>query len=346
MTAGENLELCLDKLRNAKEDEEILFALALLPQLLDRNNVDSMTVAFESIPWKFVHRLLISRPEQADSSMQSLGVHIWTSFCIEPFYNSKAILKRMEPCSALLHQDFEDDVKCLIIETIIFIVSQREGFDGISDAVLENVGKCIGGLELQKRVLEFIGFAVSFDKVCVWMLQFCINVMKEQSELIFEALERAAAIVCCQKYDLESNHVLELKEMFKRLLRNKLGKSQIGHIIFICAVITEHPSFFRQHSTVAQSRKDQLSDSQLLVMLTHLTGAEIRLSLDDSSDSFEELQMPLLPLYFDLLERIMIALIDEIVTLNPKVLESILTSLKDTYMIVQAFLLERFVVFV
>jgi hypothetical protein len=349
-------QTAITTLQEAKTDEEIMVGLTLLPRYLDEKDSLSMETAFANIPWSFIHRLLIQPPNGHDSLMQRLGVHIWTSFCMEPFIQQSKFLKRLEPMLELLHSDVDLDIKKEIIEHIIKFMQLKKSAAVFSEKQWTKLLN-VPDVELQQILLPFLEhFLINLEDrewlnlvgtVALKSLSRWIQATSTFQFQIVSSLLMIFSIVPDLK--LDSDSLLLYKIAMKRILSGKVTSHLVQKTLVLCSFLSKLKRIWKVKSpTTLQTPKGTLNvtDSKFLVIVTHLVAAEIRVTLDSTNEALASQENELLPMYYSLVEDIVEALVEEQVKLEHSELSSVRTALAETFLAVGAFLAERWDLYV
>jgi hypothetical protein len=350
------LESAVITLQEAKTDEEIMVGLTLLPRYLDEKDPLVMETAFANIPWSFIHRLLIRPPNSQDSLMQRLGVHIWTSFCLDPFIQHSKFLKRLEPILDLLHSDVELDIKVEIVQHIIKLLLLRKNSHPFSE---KQWSKLLGVSEMgiQELLLPFLEHFLSMteDKeliavvgtIAVKSLSRWIQVTNAFQIQVLTSLLNICSIVPNVKMDTDS--VILYKVAIKKLLSGKVNSQVVQKTLVLCSFLSKSNRLLKVKSPSAlQTPKGSVNvtDSKFLVIVTHLAAAEIRVTLDSTNEALRSQDNEMLPMFYSLVEDIVETLVEEKVKLDHSELSSVRTALAETFLAVGAYLAERWDLYV
>lgn len=355
---NEDLENCLEKLQDASNDEELMVQLTLLPRILDPTNQQEMEKAYSSIPWSFVHRLLIT-PIGKDSLMQTIAIHIWSGFATKPFSSHSKFLKRLQPVSKLLLANIAQEEKYLILSTIMKVVLETENWQCLSRDILVNLS-CVSGTILESSMLDFLPHLIekadssTRQLLPEIFLGFVSRILLHDDAIKFRGLEVAIQLLSLDNDCTVGNQVLsQFKSACKSILRSKLSKTYTEQVLILCSLLSIKAPFLKvKGEDLSENLKGKLNisatksmtDNQIVTMLTHLACAEVRVILDSTTPDLEPESNEFLPLYYSLLENIIKSLInDDLVDLQHKELESIRKALYETFLAVAAFLSERWV---
>ena len=331
MLQNENLESVLENLKSSSSNEDLLLALSLLPKVLNPDNEFEVEQAFETIPWKFVHQMMVTK------GMEPVGVYIWQAFCVPKYVKHKNIMKRLEPATKLLcRQDVEFQVKLVIMQTIGNIIGDSF-VELIGETIIENI---LMGVGIDDEKVQFIDCYLSnstnIDKRALDLLfDYCIEMLGKNSK---HSLRLTSVLVF--KMQLNRIQVEKIKNEFKRLLKSKLEPESIDSILCMCGKLSSLSEFYNE--SIGNSN-NSLSEEQFWVILTHICGAEIRISLDKTTTNVNEMKISI-PMYYMLLENIITNMVDENIVVGLEQLESIRKSMGETFFTVASFLSERWVI--
>jgi hypothetical protein len=132
-------------------------------------------------------------------------------------------------------------------------------------------------------------------------------------------------------------------------MRSKLNESQRDSVIMLSGMLYQrNPNWLEIKSDdIIDKNSKQMSNGQLLALIVHLTCAEIRLILDDTEKIIVENRRldTLLPLCYNTIEKVVQILVydsESTLNLDYSLLESIRTAMRETFLAVIAFLVERY----
>ncbi|KAJ3274149.1 hypothetical protein HDV01_003432 [Terramyces sp. JEL0728] len=302
--AGEQLNSCFKALDNAETDEDILVALTILPRILQPADADNVKRAFSHIPWKFIHRMMIS--PITDGLMQIIAIRIWTCFCTKEFGKKSKLLKRIKPASNLLNSNIELEIKELVLRALIDLIQEEEAAVYYEPAVLENIGQI--STTLPELYLHFVQFCIPKFETGLFIAPLS-HLLQSDHKFKFQTVPVLIAIWANPNIDIDqaSKALPELKSTIKAIMASKLTKDVSEQILVLLALIATHfkefiyPNIFGELDQKMQESK-VLSDTQLLVMATHVTGAEIRVTLDATTSNLQMNDFEALPLLYSFLE--------------------------------------------
>ncbi|KAJ3325025.1 hypothetical protein HDV06_005614 [Boothiomyces sp. JEL0866] len=344
----DQLDSCFRALDNAETDEDILVALTILPRVLQPTDTANIKNAFAHIPWKFIHRMMIS--PITDGLMQTIAVRIWTSFCCPEFSKKSKLLKRIKPASQLLQSLLDLEIKKIIMHSLIDLVQENEALSYYEPAVFENINSqaCV----FPELYLHFVQSAIQFVEPGQFIAPLSL-ILHRDSKLKFQTIPTLIGIFTHPMLDKKVGHsgLPVLKSSIKSILASKLTKDISEKVLILVSLITTHYKDFihpNTFSTLDNSLEDltigekkTLSDTQLLVMTTHLAGAEARVVLDSTTTDLKSDELEALPLYYSLLENIIGFLVSDKCMLDESILKSIQKALFETFISIAAFLSDR-----
>ncbi|KAJ3251591.1 hypothetical protein HK103_002235 [Boothiomyces macroporosus] len=347
MTANQ-LDSCFNALDNAETDEDILVALTILPRVLDPTDASNVKRAFSHIPWKFIHRMMIS--PITDGLMQTIAVRIWTCFCTEEFSKKSKLLKRIKPASKLLRSSLDLEIKILIMRSLIDLLQESVAIEFYDSEVLENVGS--QATVISELFLHFAQSAILVMEPGLFVSPLSL-LLYSDSKFKFRSIPILIALFANPNLNLGivNKGLPILKSSIKSILASKLPKEITEQVLVLISIISTHFKDFIHPNTFTEldismqdmgvGEKKSLSDTQLLLMCTHLIGAEARVILDSTTEDLQKDELETLPLFYSFLENIITFLVSDECKLEESLLKSIQKALFETFISIAAFLSDR-----
>ncbi|KAI8916116.1 hypothetical protein EDD86DRAFT_197705 [Gorgonomyces haynaldii] len=286
--------------------------------------------------------------------MASTAVTIWSFFAVN---GTEQVFKRIPAACKLLLMQTPEELKQQILQTLAVIGQTPQGFDCICvDPVLQSLLKCCQQPhEKWMGIMIYLLELLSDHSPALDLSQFLIPVCQyalTDNVLKFRAFELAVKILC-----KESNKALEdnakqliplLRQLVKQVLKSKLTGPHRDTLIMLCGMLFQRlgTDWIPITKTNHAEKRDQLTNGQLLVLMTHTACAEIRVILDDTKEDIVETPrtMTILPLCFAIVEGVVKLLVtDTEVTLNLdyQLLSSTRSAMAEAFMAVACFLVER-----
>ena len=322
-----NFDTVIERLKEHKTTEELLVALTLLPRILNQNDEFQVEQAFESIPWKSIHQMMLT------DGMEHVGIYIWQAFCIPKYMKHRNLTRRIEPATTLLKMETIDvQLKEVIMRTLVSIALQDIGL-----ITLESLTNILNGVGVAGEIVQFIDLILSSDAndLCLdAVFEACMVMLEENS---VHAIRLTSLVVF--SLELEAKHVKKLKIMLKKLLKCKWDSENLDRILCICGKLSANPVLYENDQS--QDPKS-LSEGQFWVILTHLSGAEIRLALDNTTSQVDNFKISV-TMYYMILENLISAMVEEKISVSFEQLESIRKSMCETFFTIASFLSERWV---
>jgi hypothetical protein len=249
---GVKLEECFIMLDDAKTDEDFMIALTILPSQLT-NTADQMEKAFSHIPWKFIHRLLLSTEEE--EMFQQIGVHIFTSFCQLPFIKNKKYLKRLLPLSSVLKTTNDIELQKQIMESIMKITISDPM--QLTPAIIQNIAL----IKNPELLLDFITLTLQnnqeFNSLSLFLSKTLL--IFEIDEFKLKALDVSIMLLSSQDIEITTTTLVGFKNVIKQMLASKLNKSVVQKILTISSLLSFQKTFLEK-----TPQKGTLSNDQFI----------------------------------------------------------------------------------
>lgn len=364
----DQLQTCLEGLQAGKSDEERMVSLTLLPRLLT-NDEQSMLLAFECIPWKFINRLLITRDDAL--LMPEIALGIWSSFTpISALQPRSELIKRIPACAKLIPED-NIEMQINILRGLIDLAQAVPGRHALmTECVFDSLKFILSKEKDETTSLALYILSILSDHVVATGIQFNIldqflisvaTICKNSvSAIKFQALDVAVKLLCLNQnvYPFSSqNKSTDLsiaassplfKAALKDILRNKLNMKQRDSIMMLSGMLYQRfgLSWLTIASHDAMGKATGMSNGQLLTLIVHMTCAEIRVMLDSTERIMRDDQRldTLLPFCYQTLEHVVQLLVTDseaTMNLDSTLLGSIRNAITETFLAVIAFLVER-----
>lgn len=369
------LQSCLKLFEGETNDEQQFAGLCILPRVLDASNLTQLTLAIDRLPWTFLRRLLktSSINEMSIHAVHSIPLQIWSVFVMRSEFRSNKEMLKMLPFVLDVLSDYSQslctqyewkDNAILIIDALNSSVScvppqiWTQSFLMVLVRLVssETVGAHSAAL-LEALLLHWMNN--DGCKAAPDLLRLLATVKHSpQDSVHFLRLSVMAISICSPQIVVDSHTLLLFKRMLRVVFRNKLTVELRDLSLSLCAMLISQSSgsFITTTDMTGVSDSNMLSETAFVTLLAHITCAEIRVLLDETSevlpasDSSHRLNT-MLPLCFDIIESIISFLVtasDDNASENGLSHDSLLSirnALSSAFLAVSAFLSERWDIF-
>ncbi|KAJ3035102.1 hypothetical protein HDV00_004324 [Rhizophlyctis rosea] len=373
------LSHCLDLLFSATRDEDKFVGLMLLARVLDPNDQEAVRRAFDSIPWKFISRLLVTRDTSAELPVQilhSVAVNIINAFSsFDVLVTRPELTSRAGLVADLLSDRHDEAIATPILQSLLRMAVNAP--TQLSEAKVPSIlAKTLPHLqnesdrEFALQALEMMAqprsAAVSHssrddmhESAMFSALQPLSAIFaSEHTALKFRILQLLIQILSSTK-TIHSNRLAHdlgwegnIRQGLKDIFGSKISQSQRELALVLSAIMIRMvgPTWMFGISPDKKGKgTERLSHAQFGTILLHIACAEIRVTLDDlpDTDYFDDTAQPaqILPACYEILERTMRFLVDgqydESEVLASDNLLSLRGALGEAFAAVGAFLVDR-----
>lgn len=350
-----NFETCLDLLRTADNDENLLVALTMLPRLFVSQSQETVDFVYRAVPWKFIRRLLMT-PGQ----MCEVGLQIWSAFVgvVNLEVERPELMKLITPAATILETNEPMETKILVLQTIISLSACQQGLKYTSSTSALISFKNAFKEDTEKQILELL--LINLHSICDYdksdkinvMLHFILPLAKlcaaKNDTIKFKAIDLAIKVLCFD-VNVPGGMLFASCPFFettlKQLISCKLDQAKRDSLIILCGLLYQRLGY-SWIQVSARSESPQISNGQLIALIVHLVCAEIRVILDQTELHIVENTRitNILPICYQTLQEIVKMLVHDAeitLTLDITLLTSVRSALNETFYSVLSFLVER-----
>lgn len=201
----EQLLQCLHMLSTAENDQQRLVSLTILPRLLDPANALDMRAAVESIPWRFIARLVKTRSSEDTGRLLlcKIGTGVWSGFCDQGISTSVFLDVIPQAAQILCELDATIELKMLVMKSLLTLMASEPGLERMRDEsvlaiILDTLEKQPEQVqELMLHLLETLydHYGLSLD-LGQFITKIALVTKENHSALRFKFMRLAVKLLC------------------------------------------------------------------------------------------------------------------------------------------------------